>query len=76
MSLPTSPFRLVDEPLLARAYERSNARRWGLSREAFARALDRSTASRFATEVRTPAAVADYIHSLNLEELALACACA
>ena len=76
MSLPTSPFRLVDEPLLARAYERSNARRWGLSREAFARALDRSTARRFATEVRTPAAVADYIHSLNLEELALACACA
>jgi RNA polymerase sigma-70 factor (ECF subfamily) len=68
--------RLVDEHLLSRAFERSNGRRWGLSRETFVRALDRSIASRFATEVKTPAAVADYVGSLNLEELALACACA
>lgn len=73
---PSSSTRLVDDTLLARAFKRSNAPRWGLSREAFARALDRSISSRFATEVATPALVSDYVDSLNLEELALACACA
>lgn len=66
----------IDERLLDRAFTRSNALRWGLSRESFARALGRSVASRFATEVKTPSAIADYVDSLNLEELALACACA
>jgi RNA polymerase sigma factor (sigma-70 family) len=70
---PRAP--LVDEQLLAKAFKRSNAPRWNLSRESFARALERSIASRFATEVTTPAAVAAYVESLNLEELALACAC-
>ncbi|HEY3382826.1 MAG TPA: sigma-70 family RNA polymerase sigma factor [Vicinamibacterales bacterium] len=72
----TVPSRLVDEPLLSRAFARSNAPRWGLSRESFARALERSIASRFATEVKTPVVVQEYVNSLNLEELALACACA
>jgi RNA polymerase sigma factor (sigma-70 family) len=67
---------LVDERLLDRAYKRSNAPRWTLTRESFSRALERSIASRFATEVRTPSAVSDYVDSLNLEELALAAACA
>lgn len=71
-----SPTRLVDERLLDRAFRRSNAPRWNLGRESFARALERSIATRFATEVRTPAVVSDYVDSLNLEELALACACA
>ena len=66
----------MDEQLLDRAFARSNAPRWNLSRDSFARELERSIASRFATEVKTPAAVSEYIHSLNLEELALACACA
>ena len=73
---PATRAPAVDERLLDRAFKRSNAPRWNLSREAFARALNRSVASRFATEVRTPAVVADYVDSLNLEELALACACA
>lgn len=73
---PASRAPLVDERLLERAFKRSNAPRWNLSRESFSRALDRSIASRFATEVKTPAVVADYVDSLNLEELALACACA
>jgi RNA polymerase sigma factor (sigma-70 family) len=69
--------RTVDERLLDRAYRRSNAPRWNLTREAFARALDRSVSSRFATEAgATPRAISDYVDSLNLEELALACACA
>jgi len=71
---PRAP--LVDERLLERAFKRSNAPRWNLSRQSFARALDRSVASRFATEVKTPAVIAEYVDSLNLEELALACACA
>ncbi|HEX7485705.1 MAG TPA: sigma-70 family RNA polymerase sigma factor [Vicinamibacterales bacterium] len=66
----------MDERLLDRAFTRSNAPRWNLSRDAFARALERSIASRFATEVKTPAVVSEYVDSLNLEELALACACA
>jgi RNA polymerase sigma factor (sigma-70 family) len=77
MSPPSTPqARLVDERLLDRAFKRSNALRWNLTRESFARALDRSVSSRFATEARTPAAVVGYVDSLNLEELALACACA
>ena len=72
----TSQDRFLDDRTLTRAFARSNAPRWGLSREAFARALERSVASRFATEVRTPAVITEYIGSLNLEELALACACA
>jgi RNA polymerase sigma factor (sigma-70 family) len=75
-SAPSSTHRLFDESLLARAFKRSNAARWSLSQASFALALERSVASRFATEVRTPALVAEYVDSLNLEELALACACA
>jgi RNA polymerase sigma factor (sigma-70 family) len=73
---PATRAPLVDERLLDRAYKRSNAPRWTLSRESFSRALERSIASRFATEVRTPAAISEYVDSLNLEELALAAACA
>jgi RNA polymerase sigma factor (sigma-70 family) len=75
---PDRTFRasLVDERLLDRAFRRSNALRWNLSQESFSRALERSIASRFATEVKTPSVIADYVESLNLEELALACACA
>ena len=69
--------RIVDERLLDRAFRRSNAPRWNLTRDSFARALDRSVSSRFATEAgATPKAISDYVDSLNLEELALACACA
>jgi RNA polymerase sigma-70 factor (ECF subfamily) len=69
--------RSADERTLDRAFKRSNAPRWNLSRESFARALDRSVSSRFATEAgATPQAMSDYVDSLNLEELALACACA
>jgi RNA polymerase sigma factor (sigma-70 family) len=71
-----SRVRVVDERLLDRAFTRSNAPRWNLTRESFARALERSIASGFATEDKTPAAISTYVDSLNLEELALACACA
>jgi RNA polymerase sigma factor (sigma-70 family) len=78
MSPPTALHtRIVDEHLLDRAFRRSNAPRWNLTRESFARALDRSVSSRFATEAgATPQSISDYVDSLNLEELALVCACA
>jgi RNA polymerase sigma-70 factor (ECF subfamily) len=78
MSPPTAAHtRIVDERLLDRAFRRSNAPRWNLTRESFARALDRSVSSRFATEAgASPQSISDYVDSLNLEELALACACA
>ena len=72
---PSSPARRLDDRLLDRAFKRSNAPRWNLGRASFALALERSVASRFATETCTPALVSEYIDSLNLEELALACAC-
>jgi RNA polymerase sigma factor (sigma-70 family) len=75
-SAQTPRARLADERLLDRAFTRSNAPRWNLARGSFASALERSIASRFATEVKTPAVISDYVDSLNLEELALACACA
>jgi RNA polymerase sigma factor (sigma-70 family) len=72
----TPRVHVADERLLDRAFERSNAPRWNLTRESFARALDRSVASRFATEAKTPETISAFVDSLNLEELALACACA
>jgi RNA polymerase sigma-70 factor (ECF subfamily) len=72
---PSSPARRLDDRLLDRAFKRSNAPRWNLDRATFALALERSVASRFATETCTPALVSGYVDSLNLEELALACAC-
>ncbi len=72
---PSSPARHIDDRLLDRAFKRSNAPRWNLGRAAFALALERSVASRFATETWSPALVSEYVDSLNLEELALACAC-
>ena len=75
-SAQTPRARLADERLLDRAFTRSNAPRWNLTRGSFASALERSIASRFVTEIKTPAVISDYVDSLNLEELALACACA
>jgi RNA polymerase sigma-70 factor (ECF subfamily) len=72
---PSSPARRLDDRLLDRAFKRSNAPRWSLGRAAFALALERSVASRFAAETCTPALMSEYVDSLNLEELALACAC-
>lgn len=72
---PSSPARRLDDRLLDRAFKRSNAPRWNLGRASFALALERSVASRFATETCTPALMSEYVDSLNLEELALACAC-
>ncbi|HEY6263738.1 MAG TPA: sigma-70 family RNA polymerase sigma factor [Candidatus Acidoferrum sp.] len=56
-------------------HARSNAARWGLSRERFALALERSVGKGLASGALTPADLEKYLAALHLEDLALACAC-
>jgi RNA polymerase sigma factor (sigma-70 family) len=60
----------IDAKLLARLHDRAGCARWGVSRERFAVALEASAARAPATEVTR------YLEGLQLEDLALACACA
>jgi RNA polymerase sigma factor (sigma-70 family) len=59
----------------ARRYVRAGAGWWNLSVESFARALERSAEKRFADSVPDAATLDRYFDSLELEDLALACAC-
>jgi RNA polymerase sigma-70 factor, ECF subfamily len=66
----------LDSDLVRRLHRRADAGRWNLSEEAFGQALARSVKSRFGAEPSSGREVADYLESLHLEDLALACACA
>jgi len=70
--------RLLDgsASLVEKLYGQAQAARWGLSLERFALSLERSVTKRFAAESPPRQRVADYLGSLHLEDLALACACA
>lgn len=76
-----SPFASLDAflgryaPLTAELHTRANCVRWGLPQKAFAEALRRSAAKRFACAEKDPGEVEAYLKSLHLEDLALACAC-
>jgi len=72
---PGDGLSAVDDGLAARLARQAGAGRWGLSAGDFAAALTRSVAHRFAGR---PAAsdLAQYLETLHLEDLALACACA
>lgn len=59
-----------------RWYRTSDAARWGVTHEAFARALERSVAKAFAGRTPADAEVDRYCQSLHLKDLALACGCA
>jgi RNA polymerase sigma-70 factor len=59
------------EPLHAQA----NCARWGLPVADFAQWLRRSAEKRFSGVAAAPDAVEDYLRSLQIEDLALACAC-
>ena len=59
-----------------RLFHRASAARWGVTREAFDAALERSVGKAFAGRPPTPAERDRYLQSLHLEDLALACACA
>jgi RNA polymerase sigma-70 factor (ECF subfamily) len=73
---PGDPLAGVDSGLLERLARRAQAVRWGLEAADFTGALRRSVAHRFHDRPPSPAEVAQYLESLHLEDLALACACA
>jgi RNA polymerase sigma-70 factor (ECF subfamily) len=59
-----------------RAHRRTRAGEWGLSAEDFGGALSRSVQKRFEGQAPPARDVDEYLASLQLEDLALACACA
>jgi len=69
------PFE-VQASLLEWAYARSEAGRWGLSRERFRAALERSAGKALAPGTATLEELHAYLSALHLEDLALATACA
>jgi RNA polymerase sigma-70 factor len=66
----------VSGGLVERLARRAQAGRWDLQADDFAAALRRSAAHRFTGRPPSPAEVEQYLESLHLEDLALACACA
>jgi RNA polymerase sigma-70 factor len=67
---------IAPQPLLDQLFASSGAMSWGLPREIFAATLEYSAAKRFAGQAPPPAKLAEYLSSLHLQDLALACACA
>jgi RNA polymerase sigma-70 factor len=63
-------------PLAEWLYAQSQAGRWGLARERFAAALERSARKRLAAGAVTPKQLEEYFGALHIEDLALASACA
>src|SRR5512134_423871 len=70
------PDRPVDSALADRLYRKAKAKRWQLSKAAFASALETSCARAFPSGEPDADDVSRYLESLHLEDLALACACA
>lgn len=62
--------------LLESFYSQSQAGRWGLSRERFVAALERSAKKALAPGPLTAQKLREYVSALHLEDLALATACA
>src|SRR5215470_16624627 len=75
---PSGLLRLLDgsASLVEKLYAQSQAARWGLSLERFGLSLERSVTKHFAGASAPRQRVEDYLGSLHLEDLALACACA
>jgi RNA polymerase sigma-70 factor (ECF subfamily) len=76
MDVPPRPTVRLDPDLVRRLHRRAGAGQWGLSDEAFGAALARSVASRFRGQSPSGRETVEYVESLHLEDLALACACA
>lgn len=64
------------EALLSRSYEESGAKGRGVSLEMFASALGRSVEKRFGCGAASASQAEEYLATLHVEDLALACACA
>jgi RNA polymerase sigma-70 factor, ECF subfamily len=62
--------------LIGQLFAESGARSWGVARETFASWLERSAKKHFANQPVSSGKVEDYLRSLHLQDLALACACA
>lgn len=62
-------------PLVRALHVQANCANWGLSEQDFAEALRRSAEKRFGSCGCSPRDLQDYLQSLHLEDLALACAC-
>ena len=62
--------------LVEKLFAQSQAARWGLASDRFVLSLERSVAKRFSGESAPRQMVEDYLCTLHLEDLALACACA
>jgi RNA polymerase sigma-70 factor (ECF subfamily) len=67
-------FRAAHARAIARLHARSGAARWAVSADAFAAALHRSAVHRF-PDGGSAAEVEQYLSTLHVEDLALACAC-
>jgi RNA polymerase sigma-70 factor len=67
---------VLDDQTPERLFARGKCVKWGLSRSAFADALGRSVASRFGNSGANVGEIENYLDTLYLEDLALACACA
>src|SRR3954451_16886193 len=67
---------MIDARLAARLYEDSGAARWRVGSDTFARAVDASLAKAFAGRMPSAHDAEQYVSSLHLRDLALACACA
>jgi RNA polymerase sigma-70 factor, ECF subfamily len=62
--------------LTQQLFAESRAHLWGLSLEALAAALERSAKKHFGQQAVTSGKLEDYLRSLHLQDLVLACACA
>jgi RNA polymerase sigma factor (sigma-70 family) len=61
--------------LVGLLYAQSRAKEWGLSPAQFTAGLERSVQRRFADEPCSAERFEDYLNTLHVEDLALACAC-
>lgn len=73
---PPGPEPALDAGVVRRLFRRSGAEQWGLPESDFAAALARSAARRFVGAMPAAAETGQYLESLHLDDLALACACA
>jgi len=75
---PVDPARPLEgrAPLVDWLYAQSQYGRWGLPREGFSAALERSAKKRCASGRVTLHQLEEFLSALHLEDLALACACA
>src|ERR1700739_3244790 len=62
------------QALIDQLFTDSGAQSWGLQRDVFAAALEQSARKRFSEESPAPVQLEEYLSTLHLHDLALACA--